>query len=246
MKQITIFLLFLLFLTMDTFAQQTVVVSVITLKTGEKYRGEIVVRNDEILMLKTEDGKRYQFLINEIEKIKQEPSAVSKKEIVSEEKTKNLFGGMLSLNAGLGSAPGAIASSPVTNISVALGTHRTLGTNAFLGIGSGIETLFTKNKALNYIPFFIGIHNDFGKVFACGLRTGYDFALNKLYKGGPMAEITGGISYRLTDTAGMYFGLFGQIRQINGPLTEKTPWGEFTGINNDALYNLGLKASYTF
>ncbi|MBP1664569.1 MAG: hypothetical protein H6Q19_1709 [Bacteroidetes bacterium] len=246
MKQITIFLLFLLFLAMATFAQQTVVVSVITLKTGEKYRGEIVVRNDKILMLKTEDGKRYQFWINEIEKIKQEPATVSKSDNVQVEKQKNMFGGMLSLDAGLCSAPGAIASSPVTNISVALGTHRTLGTNAFLGIGSGIETVFTKNTVLSYMPLFIGIHNDFGKVFACGLKTGYDFALNKLYKGGPMAEITGGIRYRLTDTAGMYFGLFGQIRQINGPVTEKTSWGDFTGINNDALYNLGLKASYTF
>ena len=78
------------------------------------------------------------------------------------------------------------------------------------------------------------------------MKTGYDFALNKIYKGGPMAEISGGINQQLTGNTGLFFGLFAQVRQINGMVTETTPWGKFTGTNNAALYTLGLKAAYMF
>lgn len=72
MKRLIQLVALFLLLSISTFAQQAVTQSVITLKTGERYRGEIVMRTDEILMLKTGDGKRYQFRVGEIEKIKQE------------------------------------------------------------------------------------------------------------------------------------------------------------------------------
>ena len=45
---------------------------VIWLKNGEKYTGEIVLRNADIVMLKTADGKQFQFQVSEIEKITQQ------------------------------------------------------------------------------------------------------------------------------------------------------------------------------
>ena len=78
------------------------------------------------------------------------------------------------------------------------------------------------------------------------MKTGYDFALNKVYKGGPMAEISGGTNQQITGNTGLFFGLFAQVRQINGAVTETTPWGKFTGTNNAALFTLGLKAAYLF
>ncbi len=249
MKRITIILSFCLLVSLSGFAQQTATQSVITLKTGERYRGEIVLRTDDIVMLKTGDGKRYQFQTAEIEKIRQETIREIQVDNDEHKIVKNLFGGIISLNGGVASASGAISISPSTNISLAMGSRNAFRTGAFLGLGIGLETIFAKNNTFNYMPVFIQIHSHIPKIsknLACGIKTGYDFALNKVYKGGPMAEITGGLNYPLTDASGLFFGLYGQIRQINGQVTETTPWGKFTGTNNAALYNLGLKASFLF
>ncbi len=246
MKRLIQLVALFLLLSISTFAQQAVTQSVITLKTGERYRGEIVMRTDEIVMLKTGDGKRYQFRVGEIEKIKQETLREIQVDANGNRTAGSHFAGIISVNGGAASAPGAVSLSPSAHLSLALGTRNAFHSNAFLGFGLGVETIFAKNNTLNYLPVFIQIQSDRSKQIAGGIKTGYDFALNKIYKGGPMAEISGGVNQQLTGNTGLFFGLFAQVRQINGMVTETTPWGKFTGTNNAALYTLGLKAAYMF
>ena len=42
---------------------------VIYLKNGEKYIGKIILNNEQIVMLETEGGKKYQFQTSEIKEI---------------------------------------------------------------------------------------------------------------------------------------------------------------------------------
>ena len=52
----------------SAFAQNAVAEKVF-LKSGKSYTGEIVLRNDEVLILKLSDGTRFQFAAQDIEKI---------------------------------------------------------------------------------------------------------------------------------------------------------------------------------
>lgn len=229
-------------------AQDTVRQDIIYLKNGEIYRGEIVLKTDEVLMLKTEDGRRYQFQLTEIEKIRQEYKLEKKNQ--RDSLNQRGFGGILNLNGGAAWAPGAFNISPAGAVSVAIGTKSTFNSNAFLGIGAGYEAVFgIQKKEIGFLPLFIQLHTSLNKNKlspALGTKIGYAFSLNDLYKGGALAHISGGINYNISSSSAFFLGAFGQVRGIYGTVTEKNQWGEFTAQSNAPLYSFGVSASYIF
>jgi len=248
-KNIAFFTLFFI-LSFHVFSQETNREDIIFLNNGETYKGEIVLRTNDFLMLKTRDGKRFQFPINEISKIEQKNKERGTAGTSDSTVTGN-FAGIINLSGGVSSAPGAFSTSPVMNISMAFGTRNAFGTKAFLGLGIGYESIFgIENSNLGYIPVFIQIHKSLNNKKklnpAFGAKTGYAFALNEIYKGGPLLQISGGTNYILTRTSGLFFGIFCQVRQINGSMTEQYKWGNFSAKGNGALYSAGLTASFIF
>lgn len=55
-----------LFLSLQLWGQESASVDRITLKTGEIYIGEIVVKTSVMVMLKAKSGTRYQFQLSEL------------------------------------------------------------------------------------------------------------------------------------------------------------------------------------
>lgn len=250
MKKIIPLIILLLLFSFHIFSQEKKREDIILLKNGETYRGEIVLKTNDILMLKTHDEKRFQFPINEISKIEQKNNEQGTAQ-TTDSTINKCFAGIINLSGGISSAPGAFSSSPVMNISMAFGSRNAFGTKAFLGLGIGYESIFgVENSDLDYIPVFIQIHeslkskNKWSPAF--GAKTGYAFAVNSQYKGGPLIQISAGANYKLTETSGMFFGVFSQVRQINGTMTEQNKWGDFTSKGNGALYSAGLTASFIF
>ena len=70
MKQISFLIICLLF-TLNAWCQLTALQDKITLKTGDVYVGEIVVKTDDLIMIKTKDGSKFQFQVSEISKIEE-------------------------------------------------------------------------------------------------------------------------------------------------------------------------------
>ena len=251
MKRLLSFVVFCLFFCFLTYAQQTVNKSIIYLKNGEKYRGEIVLRTNDILMLKMEDDKRFQFQINEIATIKQENN-IDIKHDDTVNAYKNNLSKIITLSGGAAIAPGALKLmplSPTIGVSFAFGSNNLFKSGSFLGLGIGYESIISNLSNISFIPVFLQIHSAFEKTkrrMAFGLKAGYDFSINNSYKGGPMAEISEGMNYRYSSDVVFFVGLYEQIRQINGSVRENNQWGSFTSTSNTALYNIGLKASLIF
>ena len=226
-------------------------IDVLTLKNGEVYRGEIVLRTDDIVMLKTADGKRYQFQIRDIEKF-------SKSEMNAEEKSgvnqlnQGNFAGILDINGGLAYAPAAdIRHAGAMGFSLAFGSRSALGTSAFLGVGAGYETVFGNDKKsdLSFMPVYIQTYiplNEKKIAPSFGSKISYKFALNDLYKGGLFFHVSDGINYRLTARSSLFFGLQAQTQRISGTVIEINELGEFYKQGNALLSGIGLNVAFMF
>lgn len=236
------------FISLQVFSQQPAQEDVIYLKNGEKYNGEIVLKTDEIVMLKTHDGKRFQFQLSEIKEISKENV---KMEEVGENVPKGNFAGLLQVNGGISSIKGGISSSPSINASLAFGSKNAFHSSTFLGVGVGYETIFVaqENETLSFLPLFIQIKsilNDKKLSPAVNLKTGYAFHLQNEYKGGLFIHISGGLNYKVTEGSDLYFGLFCQTQRTYGSITETFPQGTFTSKTNGLINSVGLTTAFTF
>lgn len=250
MSKIALFLLLDLFFCVQLLAQESHV-DVITLKNGDIYRGKIVLQTDDIIIFKTADGRRYQFQIHEIKEIGK-GTVVGKTEEDLGEQAKGNFGTMLDVNGGFAFAPAIqIGSSPIMNVSFALGSRKAFATNAFVGIGAGYETIFGSEAInnLSYLPLFLQtqIPLDNKKINpAIVSKAGYKFALNNRYKGGVFFNLSGGLDYNVTKNFSFFVGLFGQIQKISGTVIETNELGKFSKPGNALIHSTGLKAAFMF
>ncbi|HOO18887.1 MAG TPA: hypothetical protein PK296_01715, partial [Paludibacteraceae bacterium] len=60
---------FFIFLSLLNLSAQEIVHDKLILKSGDIYVGEIILKNDEIVILQTTDGTRYQFPFSDIKEI---------------------------------------------------------------------------------------------------------------------------------------------------------------------------------
>ncbi len=239
-----------LFFVVQLMAQE-IATDVVILKSGEKYLGEIVLRNDEIIMLKTPDGKRFQFQMKEIEKIGKENN-VYQHNSESGQVSKGSFAGIIDLNGGFSFAPSTqIGRTPYAGVSLAFGSRNAFGTNAFLGAGAGYESYTGNGKSsgLSYIPVFIQAYMPLGNSRispATRVKAGYSFSVNDTYRGGVFFSTSGGINLKLSQTTSFFAGIFGQIQQISGTVIVTNELGEFSGNGNARIYTIGISTAFLF
>ena len=72
MRKTVVTILILLLSVAASFAQEAAPKDIIVLRNGDRLTGVIVLQTDETVMIQTDDGKRFQFQIGEIERIEQE------------------------------------------------------------------------------------------------------------------------------------------------------------------------------
>lgn len=251
MKRILGFLIAMLFVSFSLHAQKANE-DVIWLKNGEKYTGEIVLRNADIVMLKTADGKQFQFQVSEIEKItQQERKAEKVAEKPDEKHTAGSLALMLQGGGGVSALTGGFGASFTPDVSLAFGTRNAFGKHIFLGAGVGYETVLVSASKSSYafLPVFVQLQSDFGNAVlkpALNVKTGYAFHLQDNYKGGLFLQISGGANYQITQKSSVYFGLFARLQRTNGSVTETLPQGDFTAKSNAVIRTFGLTTAFIF
>lgn len=250
MRKITL-LLFVHLLFCVTLTAQEKQTESIKLKNGEIYQGEIVLRTAEIVMLKTADGRRYQFQTSEIEKIGLENTATTTKNELHQTNQGN-FAGIATASGGLAAVPATnFGTSQALSVSLAFGSRNAFGTSAFAGVGAGYLTVFGNEtqQNLSYIPLFIQTNiplNDTKISPAIGTKAGYMFTLNDRYQGGVFFNISGGMNYKLTSHSSFYAALYAQAQRISGTVIERNEFGEFTRQGNTMIYSLGISTAFLF
>jgi len=254
MKQISFLIICILF-TLNAWCQVTALQDKVTLKTGDVYVGEIVVKTDDLIMIKTKDGSKFQFQVSEISKIEKVASVEesnSQTSAVTEIKTSSdNFTGIIEFAGGISSAKNAFDSSTNTQVSLIFGNKSVLGKQLFFGAGIGynITSIETKSEVVSFLPLFIRMQNTFSTSRTSpyiGMDAGYAFALNDTYGGGLFAKLSAGISYKISHKTYISLGIYGGINSIATNQIETNDLGTFSYYGNTSMTNYGLKIGLQF
>jgi hypothetical protein len=254
MKHFCILFLILL-LYVPVWGQESAALDKITLSTGEVYIGQIEVKTADMVMIKTQDGTRYQFQLAEVKQLGKvnanELSKAQSAKVLTVGQTNGNFSGQLEVAGAITSARFAFSSSPNAQVSLTFGSKKAFGKNVFLGLGVGYNSTFfsTGSTALVLIPVFARIQskltNDKTAPFI-GIDAGYAFASSNNFKGGTLVKLSFGISHKINEKTALIAGLFGGLNQINTKLTETNDLGTFTYTGNTSMLSYGLKLGVQF
>jgi len=254
MKQF-ISLVFCLFLSLYLVGQVMVVEDKITLNSGEIYVGKIILKTNDMIMLTTKNGTRYQFQLSEVKKIENSlNSNISKNERTDDnESTLNSsnFGGIVELTGGVSSAKYCFGSAPNTQLSLIFGNRHLLGQNLFLGVGIGFNntSIAPSSKSIGFLPVFVRIQNTLTKKRTTpyiGIDAGYAFALNKEFGGGALVKLSVGISHKINHKTIFFVGIYAGIQSFSGTLTEVFESNSYSYFAETTMKNGGVKIGLQF
>ncbi len=252
MKIIRIIIVFLFFGT-AVFAQKTVLLDKITLKSGDTYTGEIIVQNSEVVMLKTANGNRYQFQLSEVRKIEKitQFEVTDADSTINHSTTGNNFAGFLEVAGGVSFVKRSFGSSPDTQVSLAFGNKSVMGRPVFLGIGAGLKSTFTgsNNPTVSFVPVFVKMQAMFSKNISApyvGFDAGYAFAVSDGFGGGPFAKISLGVARKISYKSNLSFGLYLGVNSVEAGMTELNNGNSYSYYGNTTMTNYGLKLGLTF
>jgi hypothetical protein len=226
----------------------------IVMKTGETYYGDIVFRNDEMLILQTDEGVRYQFSLEEVKDISKETVnvAVMPEKLLQDdqfEENQNFFA-VLDACGGASGAKNSFDVSPNTQIAFVLGKNKVFSENFFVGLGAGYNSTYLKNTStLNFLPVFLRLQNTFttNRISPfVRMDGGYAFSMTSGWDGGVLVKAAAGISSRLSYKTKLFCGIYAGIQQFGGKLSETISTGTYyyEGIAN--MKQLGLQFGIQF
>jgi len=255
MKQYLILVLCLLF-SIQTWGQESVVLNKVTLKTGETYVGEIVVQTADMVMIKTTQGKRYQFQLKEVKSIEKNSSSDLQKNsdqiVLDISAPSGNFSGMLELSGAVSGAKSAFTSSPNIQVSLAFGNKQAFGKDLFLGAGIGYNFISdnSNSQTIGLIPLFLRVQKtltaDKTAPFV-GFDAGYAFSTNQLYEGGTFVKFSVGITHRVSIKTSLYAGFYAGLNSIYcSSLSETIDSGTFTYSGTTSMTSFGVKVGLQF
>ena len=249
MRKISLFI-FLLLLCSTASAE------IIRLKTGKVLEGEILLRNEQVVVFRETSGARYQYPMSEVEYIGQpdgktrqvEPATTTSSAVVKTESTERKAQFRLELAGGLGvmdkSVGGAMA------VDALVGSRRIAGREMMIGGAIGYHGIWASGQAMHFLPIQLvlrytilpGTHSPY-----IGVGLGYGVALQKSYVGGIYSGLDLGYRY-LTPRhhKQICVGLYGAIQGCRMTTEESVPDDDSAYIHARAgrmLGQFGLKFS---
>ncbi len=246
-------LIFSLLFTIQLWGQETISQDKITLHSGDVYVGEILMNTPEIIMLRTQNGSRYQFQQSEIKKIEKEISpnveSIETTDIIKEQTD---FALIIELAAGTSQAPNCFDWSPNVQAAFILGNKKAFNENLFWGLGIGYNSSFvpTQTQPTVFLPLFGRVQSTLSKKRTSPF-VGMDcqdmlLPFNTNYKGGFLVKVSGGISHRITYKSTFFAGVFAGVQTFSGTRSEKIGSDTFFYYGETSMKSLGLKVGLLF
>lgn len=187
--------------------------SVVTLRNGQVVRGDVVVHNEEVLIIKNNEGARFQYPASEVVSVEEVEEEVvpQEQEQVVERKVSfilSLIGGgtIIPQEGGGGHIGGELM----------VGSRQIAERSVFIGGGLGVHGLFANGKGYTFlplqaalkIPFIEGKHAPY-----LGAAIGYGFGVSKNCKGGIFTGGEVGYRYSIKKNAALYLSARVQFQQ---------------------------------
>lgn len=245
-KYIYIFVLLLFNLT--GFADVTV-----KLKSNQTISGTIVFQNEEVLILQSASGQRFQYPMSEVVSC-QEETITKQKTNRQVTTTGKKVGISLHIAGGAGLLPSYNAGGSIS-ANVFIGACNLLDKQIFVGGGIGYEAfLMPKLELQNNITYsFIPLQIRFSAPLmqtvhapAIGLTAGYGFSPKGIDKGGLTASFDFGYRYRISEKTVMFAGLTTAVQQGKIEYMETIDQQTFFSSTIHSFWKIGAKIAFQF
>lgn len=215
---------------------------VVVLRSGSIISGEIILQNNEVVIIRTASGMRYQYPMTEVREIKQEELVQEEMNIddnqVVQPKAVSLhiqaMGGALYVpNLGWGGHVGA---------DIMVGANVIDGKRMFVGGAVGYRAKIVDVETYSFIPLqacFLAILSEHQHAPIVGINLGYGFSTNRKTQGGICAGADIGWCYAVSQTTSIALGLNAEWQQAKTDVIQ-TITNPNTQLQNDYINHTGV------
>lgn len=217
----------------------------LTLTSGQTIAGEILLENDEVVLIKTSDGGRYQYLKKDVSLI--DSISIQNESDISRLRTDKKVSVGVQVTGGISILPQQTIGGFV-NADLKIGACNVLDKRIFLGGAIGYHGVLLNVNSIGFIPiqvcteipFLPGQHSPY-----IGIGMGYGFAVQKSYKGGVYGNAEIGWRYRFN--AGIFsLSLYSEYQQGVFPISETIEDITYTKQATLCICNVGIKCGIAF
>ena len=226
----------------------SVYAELVVLRSGKTVKGEILLHNEEVVIIRQKDGARFQFPMQEVLSISAElpPKRQSSTNRTAEDKRVACH---FAVAGGTAYTPNGLGG--YINPTVFVGTHTLRNLPIAVGGTIGYHGVFAQGNTYSWIPLQASIHlsptvNSQLSTVNCQLSIGYAFALSQDYTGGICAGMEIGWSHAIGNTSSILVALNAQALQTRMHVTETVNGNSYHNFRGCTLVSLGMKLGIQF
>ena len=246
----------------------------LVLRTGARVKGTILFENEEVVVVRTDEGARFQYPRTDVEQVwtdaqmaEIEAKEKAEAERKAKEKAKELerqqraeaeklpeiqtpkkASILVEVAGGAAIQPSEAVGGGVS-ADLLVGSHHIGGRHVFVGGGVGYHGLFIGADKYNFLPVQVAVRMPFTEekhapVF--GVSVGYGIALSKDYLGGLYADADFGYRCQLNPKSALAVVAFAQFQQALMPVVAEVDGLSFTQKAGRSLVTTGVKLAFYF
>ena len=227
---------------------------VVTLRTGQIIKGEVVLQNEEVVIIRAKSGTRYQYPTTDVASIKQDDTQQDAAlDDGSKAKTLRPVNLRFQAHAGTVYVPTMGVGGQV-GADFMVGTYAIEGKRMFVGGGVGYRAKMVDGNTYSFIPLQAMVdipltENQHAPIL--GLSIGYGFSANKDTQGGMCVGAHTGWNYLINEQSSLALSLYAEWQQATTDMVDMIVdasgvEGQYTNHKGCNFISVGLKFSISF
>ena len=197
---------------------------VVILQTGQSVKGDIVLQNEDVVIIRTSNGMRFQYPMSEVSGITMDENEtelqtekggnVSRKQSAVSLRLQTMSGALYMPDMGWGGYAGA---------DLMVGANVLEGQRMFVGGGVGYRAKIVSDRICSFIPLQAAVSSIFTDQRhspIVGIHIGYGISTNKKVQGGICAGAELGWHYLVDENTSIVLGLTAEWQQAKMDVVE--------------------------
>jgi len=221
---------------------------IVVLQSGQTMEGEIVLQNDDVVMLRDKEGRKFQFPRNQVVEISvPEVRTETQQEDAPVASSKGNCALRLDLSGGGLFIP-SLHNGGCGTVDVQIGTRRIGNQRIFLGGGVGYQAAaagelynFLPLTMVVSVPLLTGKHSP-----ELGAALGYGFAIKNPSMGGLVAKLDISWRYQYSASSALLLGVQTRFQQAEVKYIETIDNKDYQSTSGRNLVSLGLRMALEF
>ena len=224
----------------------------IILRTGARVKGSVVFQNEEVVIVRSEEGKRFQFPRSDVEQILSDDQTLEDVQEAAEEEEEVNTTKKASILLEVSCAPAIMvpfSTGGNAGVDFLAGTHHIKDKHIFIGAGIGYHGYFMDGYAYNFLPIEAKLSLPFIEAKHAplfGLAIGYGIALSKDYVGGIYTDLDFGYRYQINPESALAVLVFASFQQARLKINETIDGSTYTNRTGRNFVTPGIKFALFF